>query len=99
MDRSVQLPYKFIMSQISTDCYLSIAKKNDTWYVLIIGDALTAGISNIYIQKLKKAYKRFKINYCKIQILLSDGNLDVNKSGKNMFTIDEVEEYINAFKI
>lgn len=84
--------------QISTDCHLSLATKNDIWHVLIIGDALMTGISSNYIQQFKKECKRRKINSCKITILLSNGNLDVNMSGKNMFTINEVEVYIDTFK-
>ncbi len=88
------------MSKLSCDVFLSIAKTHDTWYVLIMGDALSDGlISSSYIQKFKKAAKKFKIESCKMRVLLADNQLDVKMSSKDVFTIDEVENYINMWKL
>lgn len=89
------------MSKLSCDVFISIAKaKNGTWYVLIMGDALADGlISSSYIQKFKKAAKGFKIESLKMRVLLADNQLDVNMLGKDVFTIDEVEIYIDTWKL
>ena len=88
------------MSKLSCDVFLTIAKKNDTWYVLIMGDALYDGlISSSYIQKFKKAAKRFKMESCKMRVLLADNQLDVKMLDKDVFTIDEVEIYIDTWKL
>lgn len=88
------------MSQISNDIFLSIAKGRDgTWYTLIDGYALHKGlISSPYIQKFKKAAKSLTMKSCKMRILL-DTDLNVSMSGKDIFTIDEVEVYIDTWKV
>jgi len=89
------------MSKLSTDTFLSIAKsRDDTWYVLIMGDALSEGlISSSYIQKFKKAAKSLKMQSCKMRVLLADSQLDVSIKGKEIFTLDEVEVYIDTWKV
>jgi len=89
------------MSKISTDCFLSIAKARDeSWHVLIMADALHKGlIPSSHIQKLKKVATSFKIKSCKMRILFPDNQLEVSMSGKNLFTLDEVEVYIDSWKI
>ena len=100
ISHTTRQPQKHEMSQqLSTDVYLTIAQKDGTWYILIMGDALSEGlISQNYIQKFKKAAKSFKIKTCKMRVLLADSQLDVKMAGKEMFTLDEVEVYIDTWK-
>lgn len=90
------------MNKIPTDCFLSIAKAkgDESWHILIMGDALHDGlIPSSYIQKFKKIANSFKIKTCKMRILFVDSQLEVAMAGKNLFTLDEVEVYIHSWKI
>lgn len=100
-NRVSQTTSQTTMSKLSCDTFLSIAKsRDDTWYVLIMGDALCDGlISSSYIQKFKKVAKSFKMRSCKIRVLLADSQLDVSMKGKERFTPDEVEVYIDTWKV
>ena len=88
--------------RLSTDDYLSIAQhtKTGTWYILIMGDALSEClISQSHVRKLRKAAESFGIKTCKVRVLLVDGQVDVKLVGKDMFTLDEVEVYIDTWKV
>ena len=85
--------------QLPTNVYLSIGQKDGTWYILMMGDALSEGlISQSHVRKLRKAAESFGIKTCKVRVLLADGQLDVKMTGKEVFTLDEVEVYIDTWK-
>jgi hypothetical protein len=78
---------------------ITLAKeRNGGWAVLINGQPLIDGlITSGYIQSLKLAFKMTKVKLFKMRVLCDDSWNDVSRKEKQMFTSDEVEEYLDAF--
>ena len=78
---------------------ITLAKeRNGGWVVLINSQPLIDGlITSGYIQSLKRAFKMTTVKLFKMRVLCGDSWKDISRKEKQMFTNDEVEEYLDAF--
>lgn len=87
----------------NTTVYTAIAKKDSTWYLLLNGDALTAGDitkSKKTIQTIQQMMKKLSISHLRLRIEFDDDDdsLDITLGGKKDFTMKETLAYIEAWK-
>jgi hypothetical protein len=75
---------------------MCICYGNNTWYILLNGEALLKG--EININKLMTSLKNEDNFMAKIRIECCDGFTEVSHKGSSLFTKSQIKEYINGFK-
>ena len=89
------------MQTDSEQVFMAIARKEKLglWYILINSFALSAGkIHTKHFYKIYSMFNVLNITSCKMIVECDDGNVEVSKNGKDMFTIDEIADYIKSFR-
>ena len=82
-------------------CFIALARhKSGIWYALLNGNALSTGkVNKKQFDKFVILCKKLKVESCRIQVECDNGGVDISaKDGGNIFTIDEVREFVEPFQ-
>ena len=82
-------------------CFFALAQdKSGIWYALFNSYALLSGkVNKKQFDKFVILCKKLKIESCRIQVECDNGGIDIStKDGRNIFTIDEVREFIEPYQ-